>query len=155
MSRILNCLLILSLLLTTSACSTKKPPDQTAVRSKNVLSVLKALNASYENKDHHAFMSDVSDSFRDREAFAKALSAVFTKYETIHLNMQYTKMLILIEAKGPIKISFNWDGEWISAGKLTQKNGGRVTFVLDPGSFKLQSIDGKNPFIPAETMGKQ
>jgi hypothetical protein len=150
MSRILSYLLMLLLLLTATACSAKKTPDPAAARGKNVISVLQALSTSYENKDHQAFMSDVSDGFRDREAFAKSLSAVFARYETIHFNIQYAKMVILIETKGPIKASFNWDGEWISVGKMAQKNGGRVTFVLDPGSFQLQSIDGKNPFVPAE-----
>ena len=57
-------------------------------------------------------------------------------------------MLIMIEEKGAIKTTFNWDGEWLAAGGTTQKNGGRVTLVFEPGSFKLLSIDGKNPFVP-------
>jgi hypothetical protein len=92
----------------------------------------------------------VSDGFRDREAFAKSLNAVFAKYDTIRFNIQYTKMLIMIEEKGQIRTAFNWDAEWLAAGGALQKNGGRVTFVFDPGNFKLLSIDGKNPFVPAE-----
>jgi hypothetical protein len=150
MSRILSLLTIAALLFTASACSSKKPLEQSAIRGKNVLSVLRELNASYEKKDHRAFMSDVSGGFRDREAFSKSLIAVFAKYDTIHLNIQFTKMLIMIEEKGQIRATFNWDAEWLAAGGATQKNGGRVTLVFEPGSFKLQSIDGKNPFVPAE-----
>jgi hypothetical protein len=150
MSRILSLLAVAALLFTSSACSSKKPLEQSAIRSKNVLSVLRELNASYEKKDHSAFMSDVSGGFRDREAFSKSLTAVFAKYETIRFNIQYTKMLIMIEEKGQIRATFNWDAEWLAAGGTTQKNGGRVTLVFEPGSFKLQSIDGKNPFVPAE-----
>ena len=150
MSRTLSLLVIAALLLTASACSSKKPPELSAIRSKNVLSALREMSASYEKKDLSAFMSDVSVGFRDREAFAKSLTAVFAKYETIRFNIQYTKMLIMIEEKGPIRATFNWDAEWLAAGGTTQKNGGRVTLVFDPGSFKLQSIDGKNPFVPAE-----
>jgi len=150
MSRILSPVVIVLLLFTATACSAKKPPDQTAIRSKNILKVLRELSASYEKKDRSAFMSDVSEGFHDREAFEKSLSAVFAKYETIQFNIQYTKMLIMIEEKGQLKVSLNWDAEWLAAGKAPQKNGGRVTFVLEPGNFKLQSVDGKNPFIPAE-----
>ncbi len=150
MRRILSLVTVLSILFFLSACSAKKPPDQTSIRSRNILMVLRELSTSYEKKDYSAFMADVSEGFRDREAFAKSLTAVFAKYETIQFNIQYTKMLIMIEEKGQLKASFNWDGEWLAAGKALQKNSGRATFALDPGNFKLQSIDGKNPFIPVE-----
>jgi hypothetical protein len=150
MIRVLSVLTILSLLLTSTACSSKKPLDASALKSKNVLSVLKEMSASYEKKDLRTFLSDVSDGFRDREAFAKSLNAVFSRYDTIRFNIQYTKMLIMIEEKGQIRTAFNWDAEWLAAGGALQKNGGRVTFVFDPGNFKLLSIDGKNPFVPAE-----
>jgi hypothetical protein len=150
MSRMLSFLAILSLLLTSTACSAKKPLDSSALKSKNVLSVLREMNTSYEKKDLSAFLSDVSDGFRERETFAKSLTAVFAKYEAIHFNIQYTKMLIMIEEKGQIRAAFNWDAEWLAAGGAMQKNGGRVTFVFDPGNFKLLAIDGKNPFVPVE-----
>jgi len=150
MNRILSLVTVISLLFFLSACSSKKTPDQTSIRSKNILLVLRELSSSYEKKEHGAFMADVSEGFRDREAFAKSLAAVFAKYGTIQFNIQYTKMLIVVEEKGQIKASFNWDAEWLAAGKAPQKNSGRVTFAFDPGNFKLQSIDGKNPFIPLE-----
>ena len=150
MSRMLSFLTILSLLLTSTACSAKKPLEPSALKSKNVLSALRALSASYEKKDLSAFLSDVSDGFRERETFAQSLTTVFAKYEAIQFNIQYTKMLIMIEEKGQIRTAFNWDAEWLAAGGAMQKNGGRVTFAFDPGSFKLQSIDGKNPFVPVE-----
>jgi hypothetical protein len=145
------------MLVTFPACSGKKPPEQAAVKSKNVLSVLRGMNKAYEQKDLDAFMSDVSASFPDQAAFAKSLTGVFAKYETVHFNIQYARMLILIEDKGPIRTTFTWDAEWLSSKGGALKDGGRVTLVFDSGSFKLISIDGKNPFLaqPGETPGKQ
>ena len=156
MKRLFTLLAITALLFTTSACSGKKPPDQSAIKSKNVLSALRDIRSAYEKKDLSSFMDNVAPGYQDREALSKSLAAVFLKNETIHFNIQYTKMLIMVQEKGPIKATFNWDGEWLAVGGTTQKNGGRVTLVFDPGSFKLMSIDGKNPFVPlpVEMSGK-
>jgi hypothetical protein len=148
MKRLFTLLAIAALLFTTSACGGKKPPAQTAVRSKNILAALRDISKAYEKKDLSSFMDNVAPGYQDREALSRSLSAVFLKNETIHFNIQYTKMLITVEEKGPIKATFNWDGEWLAVGGTTQKNGGRVTLVFDPGSFKLISIDGKDPFVP-------
>ncbi len=157
MKRLFSLLAILALLFTPSACSSKKTPDQSSIRTKNVLSSLRDIGKAYEKKDLSSFMDNVAPGYQDREALSKSLAAVFLKNETIRFNIQYTKMLILVEEKGPIKATFNWDGEWLAVGGTTQKNGGRVTLVFDPGSFKLMSIDGKNPFVPlpVELPGKQ
>ena len=157
MSRLLSFLTVVMLLLSASACSGKKPPEQTAVKSRNILSVLREMRKSYEQKNLDAFLSDVSSAYRDRESFAKSLTAVFSKYETIHFNIQYAKMIIMIEGKGRIRATFTWDGEWTAAGGTMVKDGGRVTLVFEPDSFKLASIEGKNPFLaqPGETPGKQ
>ncbi|MCK9420105.1 MAG: hypothetical protein M0R70_12075 [Nitrospirae bacterium] len=148
MKQLFTLLAITALLFTTSACSGKKTPDQSAVKSKNVLSALRDMRTAYEKKDLSSFMDNVAPAYQDREAFSRSLAAVFLKNETIHFNIQYTKMLIMVEEKGPIKTSFNWDGEWLAVGGTTQKNGGRVTLVFEPGNFKLMSIDGKDPFVP-------
>lgn len=148
MKRLFTLLAIAALLFTTSACSEKKPPEQAAVKSKNLLSALRAIGKAYEKKDLSSFMDNVAPGYQNREALSRSLAAVFLKNETIHFNIQYTKMLILVEEKGPIKATFNWDGEWLAVGGTTQKNGGRVTLVFDPGSFKLMSLDGKDPFVP-------
>ncbi len=156
MNRLLSFLTVIILLLTASACSGKKPPEQTAVKSRNILSVLRAMSKSYEQKNLDAFLSDVSKAYSDRESFAKSLTTVFSKYETIHFNIQYAKMIIMIEDKGRIKATFTWDGEWTAAGGAIVKDGGRVALVFEPDSFKLASIEGKNPFLaqPGETPGK-
>ncbi len=145
-----SCILLAlaTLLCTTSACSAKKPPEQTAIKSKNILAALRDIDKAYEKKDLASFMDNVAPGFQDREALSKSLTGVFLKNETIRFNIQYTKMLITVEEKGPIKATFNWDGEWLAVGGTTQKNGGRVTLIFDPGSFKITSIDGKNPFVP-------
>jgi len=157
MKRLFTLLAITALLFTTSACSAKKTPDQSAVKGRNILAVLKDLRSAYEKKSLSSFMDNVAPGYQDREALSKSLADVFLKNETIHFNIQYTKMLITVEEKGPIKATFNWDGEWIAVGGTTQKNGGRATLVFAPGSSKLMSIEGKDPFVPqpVEMPGKQ
>jgi hypothetical protein len=153
MYRALSFLVMTALLFTLNACGEKKTPDPAAIQGKNIISVLKAVNESYEQKDLKAFLSEVTNRYPDREAFAKSLAAVFAEYDTIHFNIQYSKMLITVKEKSRIKVAFNWDAEWINTRGISQKNGGRVTLVLDAGSFKLVDLDGKNPFIPVEGQG--
>jgi hypothetical protein len=157
MNRIQSCLVVIILLITTSACSAKKPIEQTAYKSKTVLTVLRDMDTYYEKKDLDSFMSDVSMSYRERDAFAKSLASVFSKYETIHFNIQFAKMIILIDQASKMRLTFTWDAEWIAAGGTNVKDGGRVTFIFEPGDFKLISIDGKNPFLaqPGETPGSK
>jgi len=157
MNRILALIAVFTLLIVFPACSGKKPPEQAAVKSKSVLSVLRGMNKAYEQKDLDAFLSDVSASYPGRASFEKSLAEVFAKYETVHFTIQYAKMLILIEEKGQARTTFTWDAEWLTKGGGTLKDGGRVTLVFEPGGFKLVSIDGKNPFLaqPGETPGKQ
>ena len=148
MNRIVSLLALTALLFVAPACSEKKPPEQSAIKGKSVLSALRAIRSAYEKKDLSSFMDNVAPGYQDRQALSKSLASVFLKNETIHFNIQYTKMLITVEEKGPIKATFNWDGEWLAVGGTTQKNGGRVTLVFEPGSVKLMSIDGKDPFVP-------
>jgi hypothetical protein len=156
MSRIASLFTIMALLITASACGGKKPLEPSTVRTKNVISALRELGQSYERKDLTSFMGEVSSAYQDREQFSRSLSEIFSKYETIRFNIQYAKMIIMIEEKGMIKTSFNWDAEWRTPGGAVNRNGGRVTMSFDPGSFKLVSIDAKNPFLPqtGEVPGK-
>jgi hypothetical protein len=155
MNRPLSLLAITMIIVSFAACEAKKPPEQAAVKSKNVLTALRDLGRAYEKKDLASFMADVSPNYRDRDALSTSLAVVFSKYETIHFNIQYAKMVIMVEEKGRIKTAFNWDAEWLAGGGTAQKNGGRVTLLFDPENFKLLSIDGKNPFVPqpVETRG--
>ncbi len=154
MYRALSLLVTTALLLTLTACSEKKTPDPAAIQGKNILSILRAMSRSYEQKDLKSFMSDVTNRYPDREEFSKSLATVFSKYETIHFNIQYSKMLITVKEKTQIRASFNWDAEWLGTRGISQKNGGRVTLVFDAGSFKLIGMDGKNPFIPVASTEK-
>jgi hypothetical protein len=153
MNRIQSCLAVIILLITASACSAKKPIEQTAYKSKTMLSVLRDMDKYYEKKDLDSFMADVSNSFGDREAFSKSIATVFSKYESIHFNIQFAKMIILIDPASKMRVTFTWDAEWTAAGGTSVKDGGRVTLIFEPGDFKLISIDGKNPFLaqPGET----
>jgi hypothetical protein len=157
MNRILALLIILAVLLASSACGAKKPPEQAAIKSRNVLSVLREMNSSYEKKNLDAFLTGVAADFPEREAFAKSVAGVFAKYETIQFNIQYTRMLIMIEDKGRIKTTFTWDAQWKTAEGTSVKDGARVTLVFEPAGYKLASIEGKNPFLaqPGETPGNK
>jgi len=157
MNRILFFLLASSILLTATACGGKKPPEQAAIKGNKVISTLQDMSRTYEKKDLSAFMSQIANSYKDRQAFVKALESIFTKYESVRFTIQYTKMLITVEYKDTTKAAFNWDSEWQTTGGSVQKDSGRSTFLFDPRETKLVSIDGKNPFIPqpAETPGKQ
>src|ERR1700687_3734122 len=123
MKQLFTLLALTALLFTTSACSSKKPPDQSSIKSKNVLSALRSICQAYEKKDLSSFTDTVAPDYKDREALSKSLATVFLKNETIRFNIQYTKMLIMVEEKGPIKATFNWDGEWRAVGGAMQKNG--------------------------------
>jgi hypothetical protein len=100
-------------------------------------------------------MAQVAPLYPEREKLSSSLTAVFSKFEAVSLNIQYTKMLIMIEEKGRVRTTFNWDGSWHKAGGDVQKDGGRVTLIFAPGDFKLLAIDGKSPFVPTETKVKQ
>lgn len=148
MNRIASFLALFALLLVAPACSEKKPPEQAVIKTKNALSSLRDLGAAYEKKDLSAFMANVASAYDGREAYSKSLAAVFSKNDSIRFNIQYAKMLIMAEESGRIKTTFNWDGEWHAVDGTNQKNGGRVTLIFETGSFKLLSIDGKDPFVP-------
>jgi len=147
MKRILS-LLTLSAFLFIVSCGAEKQPAPAAIESKNVLAELRDIRRAYERKDRADFMKEVADSYKDRQALSTSVEGVFSKFESVKFNVQYAKMVIMIEEKGVIRATFNWDGEWQAKGDLVQKDGGRVTMVFEPGSFKLMSIEGKNPFVP-------
>jgi len=156
MNRLLSLLVVLSFLVSASACSDKKPPTQSAIRGNSVIHTLQDLSHMFEKKNLPGFMNLVSDSYKDRQALSTSLSSVFAKYETVRFTIQFTKMLITIDEKGTPRAVFNWDSEWQTAGGSVQKNSGRTTFLFDPKDSRLVSIESKTPFIPqaVETPGK-
>ena len=155
MNRILNLLVAAAFLMSAAACSSAKPPAVAAVKSRNMLAVLRGLDESYEKKDLPNFMAQVAPLYKGREPLATSLAAVFNRFDTVALNIQYTRMLITIEEKGLIRATFNWEGAWSKAGGDMQKDGGRVTLVFEPAEFKLLAVEGKTPFVPTENKGKQ
>jgi len=157
MRRLVTLLFTIAFLMASFSCSSKKLPEQVAVKSKNILTSLREMSQAYEKKDLDTFLSGISDLYPDRDTFAKSLTGVFAKYESIHFNIQYTRMIILIEQNGQIAVTFSWDAEWQTAGGASVKDGARVTMIFEPKSNKLLSIEGKNPFLaqPGETPGKQ
>jgi hypothetical protein len=154
MNRILVLLFTTMLLFTATACSEKKLPAVAAAKSKNMLAVLRDLDDAYQKKDLAGFMAQVAPLYPEREKLSSSLTAVFSKFEAISLNIQYTKMLIMIEEKGKVRTTFNWDGAWRKAGGDVRKDGGQVTLIFAPGDFKLLAIEGRNPFVPTENKVK-
>jgi hypothetical protein len=149
MNRILSLLAILLLLFSAAACG-KKPPQQAAIQGQRILSAIRDITQAYEKKDLGSFMDAVAKDFSDRPSLEQAAGRVFTKYEAIRFTVQYTKMLVMIADRGNIRATFTWDGEWRTAGGKIVKDGARVTLVFDPRDYKLQAIEGKNPFVPGE-----
>lgn len=148
MKRILAMLAVSAVLVVSSACSAKKPPEPAAVRTRSAISTLRDLNRSYESKDLVTFMAGVSPSYRDRAALERSIAEVFAKYETIQFTVQYTKMIIAIDAAGQARATFTWEAEWRRPGGLSVKDGARVTLLFDQKENKLAAVEGKNPFIP-------
>ncbi len=142
-------LLALTVLVAITACG-KKPPQQAALQGRRILSAIRDITQAYEKKDLGSFMGAVAKDFSDRPSLEQAAGRVFTKYESIRFTVQYTKMLVMIADRGNIRATFTWDGEWRTAGGKIVKDGARVTLVFDPGDYKLQAIEGKNPFVPVE-----
>ena len=157
MNRLLSLAVLIAMLVSASACGGKKPPEQALAKSKNVLSTLRELNRSYDAKNLDAFMADVSDAYTGRDAFSRELGSVFKRSASVRLSIHYNKMVIMMDQTGKLKPTFTWDAEWVGADGASQKDGGRVTLVFESGSFKLLSVDGKNPFLPqpAEPRGNK
>ena len=136
----------LFLLAASTACS-KKPLTGAALQGESTLSMLRALSDAYEPKNTAAFMSRIDERFKDRDSLEKELERIFKSYQAISFSVQPLKMLVVVEQRGPIRTTFNWHGEWQTAGGRTVKDGGRVTFELDPATNRLIAIDGRNPFL--------
>jgi hypothetical protein len=148
MKRILILTVFCTLLAASSACGTKKPPEPSAVRTKSALSALKDMTHAYETKDLSSFMAGVAPTLRDREALSKNITSVFAKYDSIQFNVQYAKMIIMIDAANQARVTFTWEAEWKTAGGLSVKDGARGTLVFEQKNNKLVAVEGKNPFIP-------
>lgn len=134
-------------LLAASAACSKKPLTGAALQGESTLSMLRALSAAYETKNSTSFMSHIDERFKDRASLEKELEKIFTTYQSIRFAVQPLKMLVVVEQRGPVRTTFNWEGEWQTAGGRVVKDGGRVTFELDPATYRLIAIDGRNPFL--------
>jgi len=149
MNRLLK-LLVVALLLITASCASN-PPKQAAVQGESALAAVRDLTKAYEKRDLDAFLDKVAGSYPDREGFKNSLQQVFSTYQTIRFSVQETRMLITIPYQGGLKTVFTWAGEWQTGGGKIVKDGGRVTLVFDPAAYKLQAVEGKNPYLPVET----
>lgn len=134
-------------LLAASAACSKKPLTGAALQGESTLSTLRDLSTAYEAKSSAAFMNRIDERFKDRASLEKELEKIFTTYQSIRFSVQPLKMLVVVEQRGPIRTTFNWEGEWQTTGGRIVKDGGRVTFELDPTTYRLIAIDGRNPFL--------
>jgi hypothetical protein len=149
MKRTAVSIVVITLALLTSACG-KVPLGPVGLQGENVIAAIRDLTKAYERRDLDGFMEKVSAAYPDREAFRTSVEKVFSVYQTIRFKLHFTKMLIVIQDKGNIKATFTWEGEWKTPGGKIVKDGARVTLVLDPGVYKLLSIEGKNLYLPSE-----
>jgi len=143
-------LILLTALLLFASCATE-PLKQAGMQGESTLGLVRDLASAYERKDIEAFMEKVSPAYPDRDGFRRSLEGVFSSYQTIGMKVQYTRLLISVPAKGDIRMTYTWEGEWQSSGGKIIKDGARSTLLLDKGTFKLLGIEGKNPYLPAQS----
>ncbi len=143
------------LLIGSSSCGGKKPPEPEALLGKKIITAIHELAQAYEKKDVGNFMGRIAKTFPDRNPLEQTLKGVFSKYDTIHFSFHDTKMLVMVQDRGNISAAVNWDGEWRSSAGDFVKDGGRITLLLEPGTLLFVGIEGKNPFIPQVTPMKQ
>lgn len=142
--------IVLVLALLISSCSTV-PLGKAGLQGEGTLSAVRELVGAYEKRNIEAFMDKISTAYPGREGFEKSVDTIFSTYQSIHIKVHYTKILVMVQEKGNIKATFTWEGEWQTRGGKIVKDGARVTLVFDPDTYKLLDIDGKNLFIPSET----
>jgi len=150
MKRSLSAVIALFLALTLSSCG-KVALGPVGIQGENVLSAVRDLKGAYERRDIDSFMDKVSTAYPDREGFQRQVERIFSTYQTIRLRLHDNKMIVMVQNKGNIKATFTWEGEWKTSGGRIVKDGARVTLVLDPGVYKLLSIEGTNLFVPSES----
>jgi len=150
MKRLSSFVIILSAMTILASCASA-PLKQAGMQGESVLAAVRDLSKAYENRNLEAFMDNVDASYPDRDGFKKAVETILLTYQTIHLKIQYTKILVMVQEKGPIKAVFTWEGDWQTLGGKIVKDGARVTLVLDPKTYKLVGIEGKDLFVPTET----
>lgn len=131
----------------------KEPLKQAGLQGEASLGAVRDLISAYERRDLEAFLDKVSPSFPDRDGLQKAVENAFGTYQTIAFKVQYQKILAVVQYKGNIKTTFTWEGEWRTSGGRIVKDGARVTLALDPATYKLLAIEGKNLFLPTEGTG--
>lgn len=142
-------LLLIPVILLLASCA-PEPLKQSGMQGESAISLVRDLTGAYERKDLETFMDKVAPSFPDRDGFRKSLEKVFSSYQTIRQKIQYDRMLIMVPAKGGLRIVLLWEGEWQTAGGKAIKDGARSTLVLETGTFKLLGIEGKDPYLPVE-----
>jgi hypothetical protein len=138
-----------AVLLLIASCA-PEPLKQAGMQGESVLGLVRDLASAYERKDIESFMEKVSPAFPDRDGFRRSVENVFSAYQTIRQKVQYTRLQITVPAKGDIKMTFTWEGEWHTLGGKIIKDGARSMLLLDKGTFKLLGIEGKNPYLPVQ-----
>ena len=149
MKRSFAAVIALLLVLMISSCATA-PLGKAGIQAENTLAAIRSLTGAYERRDIDAFMDKVASAYPERGAFQTSVEKIFATYQTIHFKLHFTKIILLVEAKGNVRATFTWEGEWQTAGGRIVKDGARVTLVFDPGTNKLLAIDGTNMFIPSD-----
>jgi hypothetical protein len=150
MNRSFTAVITLCLALMLSSCSTV-PLGKAGLQGEGALAAIRDLTGAYERRDLDAFMEKIAPAYPEREAFRTSVEKIFSTYQIIRFKLHFTKILVMVQEKGNIKATFTWEGEWQTTGGRIVKDGARVTLVLDPNTYKLVAIDGKNMFIPSDS----
>ena len=149
MHRLRTGIIALTLTIMATACATT-PLGKAGLKGEQTIAAVRDLTSSYEQRNIGAFMDKVSTAYPEREELRRSVERIFSLYQTIRFKVNYTKMVILVQEKGNVKVTFTWEGEWSTSGGKIVKDGARVTLVLDPGVYKLLGIEGKDPFVPSD-----
>lgn len=146
----LHVLIAVITLMTIASCASN-PPKQAALQGEGALTTVRDLKKAYEKRDIEAFMDLVATAYPGRDGFRRSVEKTFATYQSIQFTIQDTRMLVMVQYQGNVKTVFTWAAEWRTTGGKIVKDGGRVTLVHDPSSYKLLAIEGKNPYIPTES----
>ncbi|MDH4163463.1 MAG: hypothetical protein OEW15_12345 [Nitrospirota bacterium] len=140
---------VISLFVTASCAS--NPPKQAAILGEGALTAVRDLTKAYEKRDIEAFMDRIASAYPDRDKFRGSVEKTFAVYQTIQFTVQDTRMLVMVQYQGNVKTVFTWSAEWQTSGGKILKDGGRVTVVHDPSTYKVLAVEGKNPYVPTES----
>ncbi|MBI5025855.1 MAG: hypothetical protein HZC12_03820 [Nitrospirae bacterium] len=118
------------------ACSKKKvKPSEDSIMTKETLSVIESIMASYQEKDTETLRKNLSSELLD--ATTKEL---FFDKATLSFNPKWVKI-----HGAAIAVNMSWHGAWTVKGREL-KDRGLCVFYLEGNPLRLIKIEGDIPF---------